>query len=304
MGNSIILCEAKFEDKGFEAFNELATAAKENGSLIVGQASHPGRQFEDRLQKNLISASNVMGMTFAKQHQASQEEINRVVAGFAHAAEYLEKDLAQIFLQNTDQRTDSNGGSLENRVRLIVEVAAELRKRVSGSFIVRIKIKSFEFREKGFSPEEAKDLCQALEKDKFEFIESSGGTYESLAFKHKRKSTVKRKYFLIEFPEEIVKLLTMTKTYVTGGLKKVGAMFKALNTVDGVSIAGPACQKFELPREILKGKTTGATKMQLEDNEFGLTNVVAGTQIRHFGKDQQPRDLSVDKNLDAFMKDI
>ncbi|KAK2625933.1 hypothetical protein QTJ16_005245 [Diplocarpon rosae] len=324
MGNPIIPHEAKFEGERFKAFKELATAAKKHGSLIVGQVSHPGRQVEDRLQKNPISASdkqlegNVMGMTFAKPHQASQEEINRVVDGFAHAAEYLERAgydgielhaahgylLAQFLSQSTNQRTDKYGGSLENRVRLVLEIAAEVRKRVSSSFIVGVKINSVEFQDKGFSPEEAKGLCQALEDAKFDFIELSGGTYESLAFKHKRESTVKRESFFIEFAEEIVKPLTKTKTYVTGGLKTVGAMVKALDTVDGVGIARPACQEFQLPKEILEGKITGAIKMLVDDNDFGLTNVVAGTQIRQVGKDQQPMDMSVKENVDAFMKDM
>lgn len=259
-----------------------------------------------------------MGMEFAKPHQASQEEIDRVIEGFAHAAEFLEKAgydgielhgahgylLAQFLSQSTNQRTDKYGGSLENRLRLILEITDAIRKRVSKSFIVGIKINSVEFQDKGFSPEEAKDLCQALEKAKFDFIELSGGTYESLAFGHKRESTKKRESFFIEFAEEIVKPLTKTKTYVTGGLKTVGAMVKALDTVDGVGIARPACQEPHLPKDILEGKVTGAIQLKLDDNNFGLTNVAAGTQIRQVGKDQEPIDLSVQENVDAFNKDM
>ncbi|CZT01443.1 probable 12-oxophytodienoate reductase 1 [Rhynchosporium agropyri] len=324
MGNPIIPREAKFSGPRFEAFKEMATASKAHGSLIVGQVSHPGRQVENRLQKNPISASDkqlegqVMGMEFAKPHQASQEEINRVIDGFAHAAEYLEKAgydgiqlhgahgylLSQFLSQTTNERTDRYGGSLENRLRIILEIAEEVRKRVSKSFIVGIKINSVEFQDKGFSPDEAKDLCQALEKASFDFIELSGGTYESIGFVHKRESTVKRESFFIEFAEQIVKPLTKTKTYVTGGLKTVGAMVKALDTVDGVGLARPAAQEFALPRDILSGKVNGAIKMKLDDNNFGLTNVAAGTQIRQVGKDQEPIDLSVQENVDAFMKDM
>jgi 2,4-dienoyl-CoA reductase-like NADH-dependent reductase (Old Yellow Enzyme family) len=59
MGNPIIPREADFSGPRFEAFKALATAAKAHGSLIVGQVSHPGRQVEDRIQKNPISASDV-----------------------------------------------------------------------------------------------------------------------------------------------------------------------------------------------------------------------------------------------------
>ena len=59
MGNPIIPWNAEFSGPRFEAFNQLAKAAKAHGSLIVGQVSHPGRQVESRIQKNPISASDV-----------------------------------------------------------------------------------------------------------------------------------------------------------------------------------------------------------------------------------------------------
>jgi 2,4-dienoyl-CoA reductase-like NADH-dependent reductase (Old Yellow Enzyme family) len=259
-----------------------------------------------------------MGMEFAKPHAANQDEINRVIDGFAHAAEYLEKAgfdgielhgahgylLAQFLSPSTNQRTDKYGGSLENRLRIILEIAEECRKRVSNTFIIGIKVNSVEFQDKGFSPEEAKDLCQALEKARFDYVELSGGTYESLAFGHKRESTKKRESFFIEFAEEIVKPLTKTKTYVTGGLKTVGAMAKALDTVDGIGLARPVCQEPHLPKDILEGNVTGSVNLKLDDNDFGLTNMAAGTQIRQIGKDQEPIDLSDQKNVDAFMKDM
>jgi 2,4-dienoyl-CoA reductase-like NADH-dependent reductase (Old Yellow Enzyme family) len=259
-----------------------------------------------------------MGMEFAKPHAATQDEINRVIDGFAHAAEYLETAgfdgielhgahgylLAQFLSASTNKRTDNYGGSLENRLRVILEIAQECRKRVSNTFIIGIKVNSVEFQDKGFSPEEAKDLCQALEKARFDYVELSGGTYESLAFGHKRESTKKRESFFIEFAEEIVKPLTKTKTYVTGGLKTVGAMVKALDTVDGIGLARPVCQEPHLPKDILEGEVTGSIYLKLDDNDFGLTNMAAGTQIRQIGKDQEPIDISDQENVDAFMKDM
>jgi len=113
----------------------------------------------------------------------------------------------------TNERTDKYGGSLENRARLIVEIAHETRKRTSSNFILGIKLNSVEFQDKGFNPEEAKELCKILEDNKFDFVELSGGTYESLAFGHKRESTKKREAFFMEFADLIAPVLTKTKTY-------------------------------------------------------------------------------------------
>jgi 2,4-dienoyl-CoA reductase-like NADH-dependent reductase (Old Yellow Enzyme family) len=259
-----------------------------------------------------------MGMTFAKPRAATDEDIKNIIEGFAHSAEYLEKAgydgiqlhgahgylLAQFLSPSTNHRTDKYGGSLENRARLITEIGQEVRKRTSSSFILAIKLNSVEFQDKGFDTAEAATLCKLLEDNTFDFVELSGGTYEQLAFGHKRDSTVKRESFFIEFAEKITPSLSKTKTYVTGGFKTAGAMVDALATVDGVGLARPTTQEPELPRQILSGEVHAAINQLTDDNDFGMTNVASGTQIRQLGKDQQPIDLSVKENLEAFQKDV
>lgn len=96
-GNPIIPRDAKFEGERFEAFQSMATESKRHGCLIVAQVSHPGRQTPENLQPHPISASavqlegDIMGMKFAVPRAATDEDINNVTEGFAHAAEFLEK---------------------------------------------------------------------------------------------------------------------------------------------------------------------------------------------------------------------
>jgi 2,4-dienoyl-CoA reductase-like NADH-dependent reductase (Old Yellow Enzyme family) len=323
-GNAIIPPEAKFEGERFEAFETLAAESKKHGSLIIGQVSHPGRQVTTDINSDPVSASDVqlkgsiMGMTFSKPHAASTEEIQKIINGFAHAAEFLHKAgydgielhgahgylLSQFLSQTTNKRTDKYGGSLENRSRLIMEIADEVQKRVPKSFILSIKINSVEFQDKGFESEECKALCASLEAHHFDFVELSGGTYEELAFTHKRDSTKKREAFFLEFAETIVPALHKTKTYITGGFKTVGAMVGALKTVDGVGLARPVCQEPRLCADILSGKVKGAIKQRLDESNFGITNVAAGTQIRMIGKDQEPIDMSQEEFENAFYKDM
>lgn len=135
-GNPIIPDDAPFSGERFEAFKEMGAQAKKHGSLVVGHVSHPGRQTEARLQPNPVSASDVqlegevLGMKFVKPHPASTEEIQRIITGFTHAAEYLYKAgydgiqlhgahgylLAQFLSQTTNKRTGQYGGSLVNRL--------------------------------------------------------------------------------------------------------------------------------------------------------------------------------------------
>lgn len=218
-GNPVIPPHAPFSGQRFERFSELAAVAKKHGSLIVAQVSHPGRQTSAVLQPEPISASavvlqgSVIDVPFAPPRAATKEDIKNVIEGFAHAAEYLEKAgydgielhgahgylLSQFLSSTTNKRTDEYGGDLKNRMRLILEIRAEIAKRVRNDFIVGIKINSVEFQEHGFQPEEAKVLCAALEEHKFDFVELSGGTYEKWSMDEKRDSTQKREAVCFPF---------------------------------------------------------------------------------------------------------
>jgi hypothetical protein len=81
-------------------------------------------------------------------------------------------------------------------------------------------------------------------------------------------------------------------------------MVEALDSVDGVGLARPLCQEPLLCRDILAGKVKAAIEQKIDHNDFGATNVAAGTQIRQLGKDQEPIDLSKQENVDAFHKDV
>jgi len=292
--------------------------------LITGQVCHPGRQVDRKLQANPVSASDiqlegeVFGLRFAKPHAASQEEIQNIVVQFTHSAEYLAKAgfdgielhaahgylLGQFLSQTTNQRQDEYGGSLENRSRIILDIARSIRDKLpsSSGFILGIKINSAEFQTGGFTVSEASKLCSMLDTAEFDFVELSGGTYQSMAFQHKRESTKKREAFFLEFAELIVPALTKTKAYITGGFKTVGGMVKALETVDGVGIARTVCQEFDFAKDILDGKVMGAIEPLTDQDDFALTNMVAGTQMRQVAKGQEPIDMSRPENVEKFMK--
>ncbi|KAJ5775661.1 uncharacterized protein N7511_000672 [Penicillium nucicola] len=316
-GNPVIPQKAEFSGERFDRFQDLATAGKAQGCLIIAQVGHPGRQTPEYLQPQPISASDVqlkadaMG-SFAKPRAATEEDIANVVDGFAHAAEYLDKAgfdgiqlhgahgylLSQFLSPTTNLRTDKYGGDLKNRMRLILEVRDEIAKRVRKDFIVGIKINSVEFQAKGFQPDEAKELCQALEEHAFDFVELSGGTYENWPLANqKRESTIEREAFFLDFAKLIVPALSKTKTYVTGGLKTVEGMVKALDTVDGVGIGRALCQEPNLCAQILSGQVKGALLQKLNMLDFGATAGAAGLQITQMGNDLQPIDLSREENV-------
>ena len=212
--------------------------------------------------------------------------------------------LAQFISPTTNNRKDKYGGSIENRTRILVEIAEAVRKRTAPDFSISIKINSVEFQDKGLQPEEAKELCSILEDNGFDFVELSGGTYQELAFEYKRESTRRREAFFLEFAELITPALKKTKVYVTGGFKTVGAMINGLSACDGIGLGRPACQEPRLPADILSGKVQGAIKPLYDPNDFGISLVAAGTHIQQMGLDHEPIDLSNETNEKAFEKDM
>lgn len=316
-GNMIVPQDAPFEGERFEGFKAIATAGKAHGSLIVAQVSHAGRQVSETIQKHPISASDIqlvsaaMGTTYAKPRAATKEDIDTVIRGFTHAAVYLEKAgfdgiqlhgahgylLAQFLSPRTNKRTDQYGGSLENRMRLILEIAASIKSRVSERFILGIKINCVEFQDSGFTPEDAILLCQALEKAGFDYVETSGGTYESMAFAHKKESTRNREAYFIEFAEQIAKSVSSLKVYTTGGFKTVDGMVKALDSVDGVGIGRSAAQDSDLPVRLLSGETKGVAKYAIEEDNLFVRLVGAIMQIKQLGNNEKPDDLADPENV-------
>ncbi|KAJ3573601.1 hypothetical protein NPX13_g4639 [Xylaria arbuscula] len=322
-GNAIIPLDSEFSGPRFEAFAALAAAGKSNGSLIVGQVSHAGRQSPASLQPHPISASAIQLVTagsgpFGVPRAATQEDIDHVINSFAHSAEYLEKAgydgiqlhgahgylLAQFLSESTNQRTDKYGGSLENRMRIVLEVAAAIKKRVSEKFILGIKINSVEFQEKGFQPEEAVILCQALETAGFDYVETSGGTYEIMGMKHEKESTEKRENYFIEFAERIRSAVTQTKVYTTGGLKTVGGMLSTLDGVDGVGIGRAGIAEPALPANILSGKVTGVLKLAVPDSNFygqlGLISYLVGP----IGRGEEIPDVTDPKVVEEIFEGL
>ncbi|KEF52472.1 uncharacterized protein A1O9_11314 [Exophiala aquamarina CBS 119918] len=316
VGDPVIPPEAPFEGARFEAFQQWAASGKRGGNLMVAQVSHPGRQCHSYFQPCPVAASAVpyefsgpkRPLKFNDPHAATEAEIAAIIDSFAHAAEYLEKagfDGMQLHAANgfllsgflsakTNLRTDRWGGSITNRLRIHLEIERAIRQRVHPSFILGIKINSTEFQETAFTPEEANLVCRELERHHFDFIELSGGSSENLMTgnQHRgesvRASTKKREAYFQEFAEKIVPGLSKTKVYLTGGLRTVGGMVRALETVDGIGLARPLVQEFDLCKKILEGKVMGSIIPKMELGEFWLALMAGNRSIREVGQGKEP----------------
>jgi hypothetical protein len=95
----------------------------------------------------------------------------------------------------------------------------------------------------------------------FDFAKLSGVTYENTGMTWSEDSTLHREGFFLEFADTILAGLgkpsgRRTKAFVSGGMRLVGAMVKALEVVDGFSLARPAAKEPRLGSDIVQGKVT------------------------------------------------
>ncbi|GKT51417.1 NADH-dependent flavin oxidoreductase nadA [Colletotrichum spaethianum] len=330
VGDMIITPECEPTGERFEGFQAVAAAGKAHGSLMLAQVTHAGRQVMKKIQPNPISASAVqlgpkMGMEFGAPREATKADIARVVEGFAHAAEYLDKAgfdgiqlhaahgylIAQFLSRTTNKRTDEYGvQTLENRTRLIAEIGRAIRARTSPGFILSAKLNSVEFQDGGVTPDEARELCESLAKLEFDFLEISGGTYEEIGLEWIKDSTRRREGFFLEFADTVVKGLgdaasRKTKAYIVGGMRSVGAMVKALDIVDGVSVGRPGANEFRIAPDILEGRITGAIRpVEMMEADFGFDMAAASANMRLVSKGKEPFDPSDLASVKVFADDM
>lgn len=245
------------KDTPLEAFRELARSAHQDDARIVMQINHPGRQVYSALGGKALSASAIplnMGKhsaLFAAPKAMSEAEILDVIqrfvdtalraeeAGFdgvqIHAAHgYL---LSQFLSPLSNQRTDEWGGSIENRARLLCEIVRRVRAVVTKNFSVSVKLNSADFQRGGFDVEDAKAVVEMLNPLGLDFIEISGGSYESPAMQGRTADgrTLEREAYFLTFALEIAKV-SQVPVMSTGGITRFETAQQVLSA--GLALVG------------------------------------------------------------------
>jgi 2,4-dienoyl-CoA reductase-like NADH-dependent reductase (Old Yellow Enzyme family) len=329
-GDMIIDPESPLEGARFDGFKHVAEAAKANGSLIIGQISHVGRKVTLDLVKEAVSASAIPIKNGAKRfspvRSASDEDIALITTGFAHAAEYLDKAgfdgvelhaahgylLAQFLSPTTNKRNDAYGGSLSNRMRLLVEVVQEIQRRTSPGFIIGVKLNSVEFQDGGFTLADARELCRVLQDLRLDFFELSGGSAEGLSTPAAKETTREREAFFLEYAEAIVPAMNdvsigqrKTKIVLTGGLRSAKGISRTTEVVDAVGIGRPATQKPSAPTEMLyKNVEILPTAVPPFDNNVGLGVLASQAQMKDICRGVEPFDLTNSEAAARFLTEI
>ncbi len=178
----------------------LAECIRENGAVPAIQIEHCGRQ-------KFLGTQPICGPSAipwpklwdqygpqAVPHVLTIEEIQTIVRAFGDAAlraklagfELVEIHgahgylLTNFFSPTTNQRNDLYGGSLENRMRIYLEIARDVRRKVGPDFAVTIRLSGTDYEPDGFGIEETVELARVLEKEGIDAFHISGGDHHTM----------------------------------------------------------------------------------------------------------------------------
>lgn len=88
--------------------------------------------------------------------------------------------LTNFFSPHTNHRTDLYGGSLENRMRIYVEIVRDVRKKVGPDFPVTIRLSGTDYEPDGFPIEDTIAMAKVLEREGIDAFHISGGDHHTM----------------------------------------------------------------------------------------------------------------------------
>lgn len=188
------------KDEFIAGLTLLAETVKEHGAVAGMQLAHPGRDAAFVGSEDVIGASAITfepwyEMGFQMPRALTIEEIHDLVEKFGDAALRCQKagfEVLEIhgaagciptnFLSPHDnKRTDMYGGSLHNRMRLLLEIIRNIKQKCGPDFPVGVKLSTEDWEPEGIRIEETIEVAKALEKEGVSHLNIMGGTHATAA---------------------------------------------------------------------------------------------------------------------------
>lgn len=181
------------DDSFIEGWKKLVDGVHEYGAKILPQLFHPAYMaFPVPGTPQLIAPSHV-GPYYAKEapRPVTKEELKQIIRQFGEAAGRVQKaggDGVEIHAAHAhgllggflsplyNKRTDEYGGDINGRLRLTLEVIAEVRRVCGKNFIIDVRISGDEYSDGGLTVTDMVYVSKQLEKAGVDMLHVSGGT--------------------------------------------------------------------------------------------------------------------------------
>lgn len=264
-------------------FENLARAGATNGAQLWLQLGHAGAlAYPPTSKPKGPSALDLPGLHCAA---LTTDDIQALPAEFANTATLAKQAgfggvqihaahgflLSQFLSPLFNHRSDAYGGSVANRMRLLLEVIAAVRVAVGDRFPIALKLNATDQLEGGLSATEALEVVAALEHSSIDLLDISGGTYFPGA-KSASDGGGRGPYF-IDFAAQ-ARQCTTKPIMLTGGFKTRTQVEEALasGNVDVIGLARALVLEPSLPSLWLSNQVTDPDFPRFtESPEGGIT---------------------------------
>ncbi|OHT16468.1 oxidoreductase, FAD/FMN-binding family protein [Tritrichomonas foetus] len=266
----------------------------QNGSKIIFQVCHGGA----RCPPEVIGGQQPIGCSpiIPGSREMTESEIEETIDSFLQSsfriqsmgADGIQLHCAHGYLFSAflspalNHRTDKWGGSIENRLRIVMETVKAIREFTSPDFIVSIKINGYDHIKGGVIPELTAEYIKRLHPfvDLFEISGGLGGKpsfgvrckyddqacqknlsskeYDQIASEIKKSSNLTgyNEGYNLEAAEIIHKIVPDANLALVGGLRSIPMMEKLLQdgTVKLISMSRPFLKQPHLVKDLESGK--------------------------------------------------
>jgi len=259
------------DDDHIPGYQEMARAVHDAGGRVVMQIAHCGSASETvaKTGGDYMAVSRVENMPDygRKPRVMTDADIEEIIAAFGQAAGRVQEAgfdgvqihgahgylVSQFLSPLTNQRQDKWGGSLENRMRFLLEVFQSVKSQVDGNFPIMVKLGCKDYVESndGLSIEEGVQAAQALEREGICLIEISHCSQDALFRKKNLLGITSEEKEACFLPEaRIVRQATSIPLSIVGGLRSPAVMEDIIGSgvADMISICRPLIREPDLIR--------------------------------------------------------
>lgn len=285
-----------------EKFRALAEQGGQNGSQLWLQLGHAGAlSYAPISSPKGPSALDLPGL---RCEGMTQDEIDRVPMGFAETARLAQHAgfggvqihaahgflLSQFLSPLFNKRSDGYGGSITNRMKLLLNSIEATRAAVGPDFPIAVKLNSSDQLEGGLGEDDAIQVVAALDTSSVDLIDISGGTYFPGA-KSASDSAGRGPYF-IEFAKR-ARRVTSKPLMLTGGFKTRAQAEEAVRSgaVDVVGLARALVLEPALPNLWMANQTPEPAFPRFSEAPEGGITAWYTMRLTEVGTDNETGDV-------------
>lgn len=183
------------DDRYLPGLRRLAAEVKAAGGVLIGQLSHAGRQTRSKVTGSQLVAPSAIPCPLNREMPRALplDEIAALETAFVDAAcrlaaagfDGVEIHGAHGYLVGgflsaySNKRTDTYGGSLDNRMRFLLRIVAGIQDRLGRDFPLLVRISAEEFVPDGLDLTQAVAIANRLAEAGVHGLSVSVGVYES-----------------------------------------------------------------------------------------------------------------------------